>query len=95
MQSQNRKERQRRKRKEDKTEDWKKETRLGSYEELYIKNIIRIKSKIRIIAITIRNDKKLQQKKQVEITMRNSIHKNNIECIKSGNKYRVSDEIQR
>ena len=95
MQSQNRKERQRRKRKEDKTEDWKKETRLGSYEELYIKNIIRIKSKIRIIAITIRNDKKLQQKKQVEITMGNSIHKNNIECINSGNKYRVSDEIQR
>ena len=56
MQSQNRKKRQRAKRKENKTKDWKryirdvkiKETRLGSYEELYItgiKNIIRTKSK--------------------------------------------------
>ena len=48
------------------------------------------------MVITIRNnDKKLQQKKKVEITMGSSIYKINIECMKSGNKYRAKNEIQR
>ena len=37
--------------------------------------------------------KKKKEKKQVEITMGNSIYKTNIRCIKSGNKYRESDKI--
>ena len=74
-----------------------KETRLGSYEKLYITMVLRIllgqSLKMSVIVITIRNNKKLQQKKPVEVTMRNSIYKTNIECIKSGNKYRASDKI--
>ena len=76
-----------------------KETRLGSYEELYITMVLRIllgqSLKISVIVITIRNNKKLKQKKQIEITMGNSIYKTNIKCIKSGNEYRASDKIQR
>ena len=50
--------------------------------------------KMSVIVITIRNNKKItMKKKQVEITMRNSIYKTNIKCIKSGNKYRASDKI--
>ena len=71
---------------------------MGSYEELYITMVLRIllgqSLKMSVIVITIRNNKKItMKKKQVEITMRNSIYKTNIKCIKSGNKYRASDKI--
>ena len=50
--------------------------------------------KMIVIVITIRNNKKISmEKKQIEITMRNSIYKTNIKCIKLGNKYRASDQI--
>ena len=54
-----------------------KETWLGSYEELYVTLVLKILSeqslKISVIVINIRNNKKLQYKKQVEIMMGNSI----------------------
>ena len=79
MQSQNRKERQRGKRKEkperrlEKALEMKiKETRLGSYVELYISIVLRIllgqSLKISVIVTTTRNNKK-----QVESSMWNSI----------------------
>ena len=79
MQSQNRKKRQRGKRKEkpdrrlEKALEMKiKETRLGSYVELYISIVLRIllgqSLKISVIVTTTRNNKK-----QVEISMWNSI----------------------
>ena len=56
--------------------------------------VLRILLGLIVIVITIRNNKKnYNGKKQVEITMRNNIYKTNIKCIKSGNKYRASDEI--
>ena len=54
-----------------------KETWLGSYEELYVTLVLKTLSeqslKISVIVINIRNNKKLQYKKQVEIMMGNSI----------------------
>ena len=54
-----------------------KETWLGSYEELYVTLVLKILSeqslKVSVIVINIRNNKKLQYKKQVEIMMGNSI----------------------
>ena len=46
------------------------------------------------MSVIVRNNKKItMEKKQVEITMINSIYKTNIKCIKSDNKYRASDKI--
>ena len=80
MQSQNRKKRQIVKRKEKQDRKLENvlemkiiETRLGSYDELCITMILRIllgqSLKISVIVTTTRNDKKIQQKKQVEITI--------------------------
>ena len=80
MQSQNRKKRQIVKRKEKQDRKLENvlemkiiETRLGSYDELCITMILRIllgqSLKISVIVTTTRNNKKIQQKKQVEITI--------------------------
>ena len=80
MQSQNRKKRQIVKRKEKRDRKLENvlemkiiETRLGSYDELCITMILRIllgqSLKISVIVTTTRNNKKIQQKKQVEITI--------------------------
>ena len=55
---------------------------MGSHEELYITKVLRIllgqSLKISVVVTTTRNKKKLQQKKQVEITIWNSKTNTNV-----------------